>query len=573
MAIPEVPDSTAQRGILPRLIKTLVDRRRQVKNLLKTEKNPTKYKQLDIRQLALKIMANSMYGCLGFTYSRFYAKPLAALVTYKGREILQNTVDLSQQKLNYEVIYGDTDSIMVYTGKSKVEEVKEIGRAIKAEVNKMYKLLEIEIDGIMQCMLLLNKKKYAALMINENKDGTITTTKETKGLDLVRRDWCGLSQDVGNYVLDQILSGDDADSVVERIHDHLRLTAEQVKKGDVIGLERFVIHKSLTKPPEAYPDAKGQPHVHVAKQLKARGDPITVGMHIQYVICKGDANQNFAQRAHHPDQIIRAEGLLEVDHEWYLSNQIHPPICRLLSPIDGTDSAKIADCLGLDSAKFQKIASMDDDDEELAKGVALADAERFRDCAPFELTCPSCSSSYQPATIPDMLERLNCPSCNKTMPTALIQNGLTIAVRQAIAMYQDGWMVCEEPTCTQRTRQVCFSNYVHGGASLKTTTEIGRQCLALGCRGRAKREFSDRQLYLQLMYFQSLFDVRRADTAAARQAGNRNDGSEKLVSQAMRKGSFGHFETITEHVVSYLKQSAFNMISLSNLFNPIASLQ
>ena len=63
------------------MIRYLVQKRREVKGLMKNEKDPLKAKQYDIKQLALKILANSMYGCLGFTNSRFCATKIASTVT------------------------------------------------------------------------------------------------------------------------------------------------------------------------------------------------------------------------------------------------------------------------------------------------------------------------------------------------------------------------------------------------------------------------------------------------------------------------------------------------------------
>lgn len=69
----------------------LVERRRNVKQQMKDPKlSRDEYLQYDITQKALKLTANSLYGCLGFTHSRFYAKHLAALVTSKGREVMYN---------------------------------------------------------------------------------------------------------------------------------------------------------------------------------------------------------------------------------------------------------------------------------------------------------------------------------------------------------------------------------------------------------------------------------------------------------------------------------------------------
>ncbi len=102
------------------------------------------------------------------------------------------------------------------------------------------RLLEIELDGIFRSILLLKKKKYAAMKLDLTVDGRLVEVMEQKGLDIVRRDWCPLSKDEGNFALAAILSGRNREEVVAEIHQHLRQTAERLRAGQVGAMGRWL---------------------------------------------------------------------------------------------------------------------------------------------------------------------------------------------------------------------------------------------------------------------------------------------------------------------------------------------
>ena len=226
--MPEVPEQQEQ-GVLPKLISTLVKRRREVKQLMKDKSaTPEQLATWDIRQLALKLTANSMYGCLGYTRSRFYARPLAVLTTYKGREILLSTKELAQSN-QLQVIYGDTDSVMINTNMDNVQDALKVGQEFKKAVNERYKLLEIDIDNVFRRLLLHAKKKYAAINMVET-DGKFVDKLEVKGLDMRRREYCALSKETSSKLLNFLLSGEEPEVVIEKIHDYLRELATKMRE-------------------------------------------------------------------------------------------------------------------------------------------------------------------------------------------------------------------------------------------------------------------------------------------------------------------------------------------------------
>ncbi|KAJ5333906.1 uncharacterized protein N7506_007689 [Penicillium brevicompactum] len=560
--VPDVPSSDQEQGLLPRLIATLVGRRREVKKLMKDKRaTPEQLALWDTKQLAFKLTANSMYGCLGYTQSRFYARPLAMLTTFKGREILRNTKELAESQ-QLRVIYGDTDSVMINTNMENMSDALKVGEEFKKAVNERYRLLEIDIDNVFRRLLLHAKKKYAAVNLTE-VDGKYVEKLEVKGLDMKRREYCALSKEVSSKLLNEILSGEDQEVVLNKVHEYLRELAERMKEY-TIPVQKYVIYTKLSKRPQEYPNKESMPPAQVALRDIARGKNVRPNDVISYIVTNGDSETSSlppAKRSYSPQDVMKSDSGLKPDVEFYILKQIFPPIERLCAPIPGTDAVRLAECLGLDTRKYQ-INTSSSNSQQNAEITPLEsqipDSVRFANATRLSLKCRFCKerSVFEGLVVSsDMCTAhgIVCSNqaCQKPFSVLNIVAQVENQIREQTSRYYEGWLVCDDSSCGNRTRQIS----VYGHRCL------GPRGRAEGCLGRMSYEFSEKAIYNQLLYFAGLWDVDKAKISAEKETGEKKDSIAALAE--FNRTRFG---TVKGVVDSYLKKCGRQWVEMDGLF-------
>ena len=204
--------TTKQRkGLLAQILEELLSARKQAKRELAQATDPFRKAVLNGRQLALKISANSVYGLTGATTGKLPCLQIASSTTSFGRQMIEKTKTEVESKYNIangyshdaQVIYGDTDSVMVKFGTKELAEAMKLGEeAAQFVSSKFVKPIKLEFEKVYFPYLLINKKRYAGLYWTktENYD-----KMDTKGIETVRRDNCLLVQTVIEKVLRMIL--------------------------------------------------------------------------------------------------------------------------------------------------------------------------------------------------------------------------------------------------------------------------------------------------------------------------------------------------------------------------------
>ncbi|PMD15313.1 hypothetical protein NA56DRAFT_754066 [Hyaloscypha hepaticicola] len=325
-----------RKGLLAQILEELLTARKQAKRELAVETDPFKKAVLNGRQLALKVSANSVYGLTGATVGKLPCLAIASSTTSYGRQMIEKTKEEVEKKYTIangyshdaQVIYGDTDSVMVKFGVEDLATAMKLGEeAAQFVSSKFIRPIKLEFEKVYFPYLLINKKRYAGLYwTNPDKYDKM----DTKGIETVRRDNCRLVQNVIETVLRMIL----IDRDVQGAQDYVKDTISDLLQNK-IDMSKLVITKALAK---ADYTAK-QAHVELAERMKKRdaGSAPTLGDRVAYVIIKGSAGAKNFERSEDP--IFVLENNIPIDTKYYLDNQLAKPLGRIFEPILGETKA------------------------------------------------------------------------------------------------------------------------------------------------------------------------------------------------------------------------------------------
>ena len=369
-------DSEEPKGIIPAVLETVLKARKDTKKRMNLEKDGLKKKVLDGLQLAYKVTANSVYGQLGAKTSPIFKLELAACTTSIGRQRL--TVDATEGVEKWaiangyeipEVVYGDTDSVFVkfsrkdkngniLTGKKALEHSikcgQEAGDFIKELMDSEGKQPQVlEYEKTFWPFILISKKRYTGDKYEfEAKDAKRTAM----GIVLKRRDNAPIVKYVFGHVIEKIMIEKNFLETVE----WLKKTLKEIREGK-FPLSYFIISKSLRG---YYKNPESIAHKVLADRIAERdpGNKPKANDRIPYAYIKLDDKELYdydnpyksgarkgqprlknikqGDRIEHEDFIKLNK--LELDYEFYITNQIMNPVKQVLDlELDEKETQKL----------------------------------------------------------------------------------------------------------------------------------------------------------------------------------------------------------------------------------------
>lgn len=331
------------RGILPIMLEELGEERTRAKKMTKQFIKSAKQagaddverrrcelmaKVWDGRQLAIKVSMNSIYGACGTSVesgAKYPCQAISATVTYQGRMAMVIKKELLPLHFpGIEVVYGDTDSVMViFPNCDDVQTCGDMGvRAAEIVTHHFVhvlnmKKMELEFEKCYQPYLQEGKKRYIGRKFEPDGDGVMHDKGiDAKGVETERRDALPYLKEIQYAVRDAImLPPYDEQEALRRFDEKMDLLVE-----DRVPMEKLTLKKNLSSKVEGKTDTIVQARVNAKRREREAGSEASVNEQVEYVILNGHKKSNTTHLAEDP-AYAREEGL-KLNRLWYFEHCI-----------------------------------------------------------------------------------------------------------------------------------------------------------------------------------------------------------------------------------------------------------
>jgi len=302
---------------------------------------------LDKRQLAYKVTANSTYGQTGAKTSSFYEPDVAASTTKTGQELLiyaKNVIEgvygdkicetnYGKVRTHAECIYGDTDSVFMsfklttldgvqIKGKEALKHSIELAKEAGQLATKFLKAPhDLEYEKTFMPFCLLSKKRYVGMLYEEDVE---CCKRNSMGIVLKRRDNAPIVKDVYGGVIDILMNDQDVSKAIVFLKESLN----KIVNGKYPE-NKFIITKSLRS---NYKNPHQIAHKVLANRIGQRdeGNKPKSGDRIAYMYFIQKKKVKLQGDKIETPEFIR-ENKLEIDYEFYITNQIMKPTLQIFA--------------------------------------------------------------------------------------------------------------------------------------------------------------------------------------------------------------------------------------------------
>jgi len=258
-----------KRGIVPRIMNELIEKRGRIKKLLKKSKTPQEKDFYDGLQYAVKVLANAHYGIFTSSFYRFTNKEIGASITAYGRELTKSIIEKLTEE-GYEIIGADTDSAFILSPFNNLEDSIKFGE----EISRRFTLsgYTLEFEKIFESFFSHGaKKRYVGKLAWPEEEIFV------RGYEMRRTDAFDTQSETLEKVFNLLLEGKPEEAM-----NYAREVITDIQNGN-IAVAKLVISKTC-RPFELYKFPERMPNVQTAQKLIAMGYTFTPGSKVSWIV-------------------------------------------------------------------------------------------------------------------------------------------------------------------------------------------------------------------------------------------------------------------------------------------------